>query len=255
MLLISFFMNLSLFGQAVEWPSKRIVGVIGASKGSCQAPVNSPLGGIGYAGCSYEALDISLTKRENLDEEGFSVQNTAQGGARSYDIIGTGWKGYMSQYNELYARTTWPFDGNNRLSYVVVSTVNDCLHSIVCSRAEMESILIQNIVNVANLAQTQGVKLVVNGYANWADLDLQRAAQIFGLVNIISESDFEFMRTKYKETLSAHSNVIFLEPWDNNFHSIDGLHPIQEDVKKAAKIISKKIVKDWESDKSKKGRI
>lgn len=230
--------------QEVEWPTTRVVGLIGASFGSCQAPLDSPLLGIGLSGCSFEGLDIALTRNRALEAHNFTVQSTAAGGAYSYDVPGTGWQGYASQYETIYTRSAWPFDGHNRMRYVVVSIANDCLHSVPCSFTEIENILIQNVITLANLADTHGVRVVVNGYPSWSDLDLAKAAQLFGLTWTIAEADYDRLSTRHRQVLSAHPNVIYLNVWNNNFVSIDGLHPNKQSVTKAAHRIARAVIAD-----------
>lgn len=230
--------------QEVSWPKAPVVGVVGGSFGSCQAPIDSPLLGAGLAGCSYESLDVALLRNQRLERHGFTVQSTAQGGARSYDVAGTGWLGYAGQYQQLYARTTWPLDGINRLKYVVVSLPNDCLHSIPCSEQDIDNMLLHNIVALADNAATQNVKLIVNAYPAWEDLNLSLTAEQYGLVNMMEEDDYNYLKARHKQVLSAHPNIIYLDVWRHNFDPIDGLHPSKANMRKAAKRITQAILRD-----------
>ncbi len=240
-LVIVSFIVVSFNAKAVDWPKDPVVGIIGASFASCEAPPNSPLFGIGLAGCSFEGLDVGLIRNRFLQAQGFTVQNKAAGGSYSYDVPGTGWQGYVSQFNELVTRTAWPFDGENRLKVLVVSIMNDCLHSILCTPQEMEDGLIQNILTVVNQAEAMGVPVLVNAYPDWEDLDLAMAAQVYGLPVTISESDYHYLQALHKTKLETHPNVIYVEAWQGNFSTIDGLHPDKRSVKNASRRIAKEI--------------
>lgn len=242
-LVVLSFVGISFNANAVDWPKDPVVGVVGASFASCEAPTNSPLFGIGLAGCSFEGLDVALTRNRSLEAHGYTVQNKAAGGSYSYDVPGTGWQGYSSQFNELITRTAWPFDGENRLKVLVVSIMNDCLHSVLCTAQEMEDGLIANILTLVNQAEAAGVPVLVNGYPDWEDLDLTLAAQTYGLPATISEGDYRYLQALHKYKLSGHPNVTYVEAWQGNFSTIDGLHPDKRSVRAAAKKIARKIHK------------
>lgn len=241
-MLVVWLLAVAARAQEVEWPTTQVVGLVGASFGSCQAPVDSPLLGVGLAGCSFEGLDIALARNRFLEAHNFTVQSAAAGGAYSYDVPGTGWQGYASQYASIYTRSAWPFDGENRLRYVVVSIANDCLHSVPCSLSDIDNTLIQNVIALADLADSQGVSVIVNGYPSWSDLDLLRAAQIYGLTWTIAEADYELLSTRHRQVLSAHPNVLYLSVWNDNFVSIDGLHPNKDSVTNAARRIARTVI-------------
>ena len=239
-LVLSLFTTLPAF--AVDWPNRSVLGVIGASFADCRAPVDSPLMGVGYAGCSYEALAVKLQKNRLLDALNITVQSTALGGGYSHDVPGTGWNGFLTQYNEMMARTFW-FDGVPRLKYLLISIPNDCLHSVLCSQEQMLNGYIANIKQVANLAGQAGVTVIINGYPEWQDLDMNLAALVFGLNNVIDESNYNILKNLHASELSVLPGVIYITPWKDNFNTIDGLHPKEEHVKTAAKLIAKEIKK------------
>jgi hypothetical protein len=230
----------SLPNHAVEWPTTPVVGVIGASFADCDAPLDSPLLGVGYIGCSYEALAPKLLKHHTLDKLGITVQSVALGGAVSYDVPGTGWKGFVSQYNHLVARTSW-LDGVPRLKYLLISIPNDCLHTTPCTEQDMTDVLIANVKQVVASATQAGTTVFINGYPKWEDLDLNTVAVIFGLSNIISESDYLTLRSLHEQELSGLTGVHYLKPWEEQFVTIDGLHPDDDSVLHAADVIAREI--------------
>lgn len=233
--------------QAVDWPSRSVIGVIGASYADCDAPLDSPLQGVGYAGCSFEGLAVKLLKHEELDESGFTVQSVALGGGMSYDVPGTGWKGFASQYQHLLARTFW-FDGVNRLKYLVISIPNDCLHSVPCTEQDMLDGLIANIKQVAASAHAAGTTVIVNGYPRWEDLDLAIIAGVFGLSNVIDEAGYNTLSALHEQELSGLPGVLYLRPWDEMFVTIDGLHPVDASVRNAARHIADAILANEDQD-------
>lgn len=237
----------SYTAQAVDWPSNPVIGVIGASFADCDAPEDSPLQGVGYAGCSYEGLAVKLLKHEELDEHGFTVQSSALGGSFSYDVPDTGWKGLSSQYQRLISRTFW-FDGVNRLQYLVISIPNDCLHSIPCGVDDMLNVLIANVKQVAEAAHAAGTTVLINGYPRYEDLDLATVAAVFNLSNIISEDDYKLLKALHEQELSGLPGVIYVRPWEDMFVTIDGLHPNDASVRNAANVIADAILTNEDVD-------
>ena len=222
----------------VSWPSRPVLGVIGASFATCLAPEDSPLQGVGLAGCSYEGLDVKLLKDPQLQRLDITVQSAAQGGARSYDIVGTGWLGYQSQFQKLVQRTSW-FDGVQRLRYLLISTPNDCLHTLPCSEADRRDGLIANVQAVVEQAQAQGITVLVNAYPDWRDLDLAKAGAIYGITNLIDQADYETLKTLHEQVLSAIPGVVYLHLWQGNFDSPDGLHPGDRNLARAARKVGR----------------
>ncbi|AFY00811.1 SGNH/GDSL hydrolase family protein [Bdellovibrio bacteriovorus] len=225
---------------AQQWPTNSVIGMIGASFSECAAPEQSPLAGMGFSGCSHETLSTALTKNNRIISKKLRVQTTAQGGARSYDLPGTGYRGYVSQLNALLARTHW-IDGNNRTKFVVTSLMNDCLHTVPCSTADIDNVLIESLRQTASIASSNGIRLIVTGYPAWKDLDLTIIGAAFQLPNLINQNDYNYLVNRFKQQVSQIPGVIYLDVWKNNFKTVDGLHPDEASVKKAADIIAKKI--------------
>ncbi|AFY00812.1 hydrolase [Bdellovibrio bacteriovorus] len=225
---------------AQQWPTNPVIGMIGASFSECAAPENSPLAGMGFAGCSYETLSTALTKNSRITSKKMRVQTLAQGGARSYDIPGTGYRGYVSQINALLTRTQW-IDGTNRTKVVVASLMNDCLHTVPCTTSDIDNVLIEGVRQTAQIASSKGIKLIVTGYPDWQDLNLALIGGIFQLPNLISEQDYNYLKTRFEQQVSQIPGVIYLDVWKHNFKTIDGLHPDEASVEKAADLIAKTI--------------
>lgn len=229
-----------------QWPTNPVIGVLGASFADCSLPMNTPLMGIGYAGCSYEALEKKLSKHRELDEMGFTVQSTAQAGSRSHDVEGTGWLGYSSQLQQLNMTTFW-FDGVQRLKYLVITIANDCLHSIACSENDMQA-YVDNIKAAVTTATDSGVTVIINGLPEWEGLDLPAAAVAFGLTNLIGETDYRVLQNMHEMQLMALPGVHYVKVWENNFDTIDGLHPTVASQVEAADRIAR-VIKDIEKGK------
>lgn len=229
-----------------QWPTNPVIGVVGASFADCSLPMNTPLMGVGFAGCSYEALEKKLTKHHELNKMGFSVQSAAQAGSRSHDVPGTGWLGYTSQVGQLNMTTFW-FDGVQRLKYLVVSIPNDCLHSLPCTVMDMQD-TIDRVKSATNMATGMGATVLINGYPEWADLDLHAASMVFGLTNLIDEADYLTFTKMHRDQLSVMPGVVYVDAWQDNFSTVDGLHPTVENQVEAADRIAR-IIKDLEKGK------
>ena len=197
--------------------------------------------GVGFAGCSYEALEKKLTKHRKLSKMGFTVQSAAQAGSLSHDVPGTDWLGFTSQLEQLNMTTYW-FDGVQRLKYLVVSIPNDCLHSLPCTEQDMQA-YIDNIKATVAMATQAGVTVIVNGYPAWKDLDLHATAMAFGLMNLISAEDYNTLSEMHESQLSSIPGVVYLKVWKDNFATVDGLHPVEESQLRAADIIARTIKK------------
>lgn len=231
-----------VLADEVSWPTKPIVGVIGASYVTSHPPVGSPVNGVALAGGSFEGLYKKLLRNNLLEAWDFSVETTALAGTRSYDIPGTSYIGYLTQYNELANRTSWFFDDVSRLQYLVISISNDCLHSVACGAAGQNA-LIENVKEVVTAANSDGVHVIINGYPSWDSLNLDLTSQYFGLTNIISADEYAQLKQLHKQELSGLDGVTYIEPWED-IETIDGLHPQDDDVRSAAKMISHAIIKN-----------
>ena len=230
-----------------EFPSNPVIGVIGGSFGSCHAPEESILKGVGFSGCSHEPLDKKLTKNRILDKKGVRVESVAQGGAVTYDIPNQGYLGYQSQIQKLQVRTSW-FDGVQRLQYTIFSVVSDCLHNrgtqtgAPCTSKDIES-MVGRIHEAASYALKNNITPVINAYPRYEDLDLETVRQAFGLDWVVDENGYNAIASAHENALSEIPGVIYVKPWERNFETIDGLHPKDKSVVSGAKVIAKAILK------------
>lgn len=231
----------------VTWPSRPVIGVIGASFDSCTAPTVGPLMGIGFAGCSHEALTVKLLKNHQIEQMGFTVQTSAEGGARSYDIPDTNSPGLMTQYNLLKQRMIW-FDGKQRLKYLVIDVTNDCLHTIACTENDIHTGLITNVKQVINAAQRDGVTVLLAGYPEWGYLNMPQIGAIFGLPYVIDSSGYATLKHAYETTLRAMPGVYYGDIWAGRFDTVDGLHPTEQRTEDAASDLAT-LIKNIEMNK------
>jgi len=225
-----FFAYDALANTNIEWPSEPVVAVLGASGAAAGTPDDSPFGGMAVAGGSYLALGHALI------QENFRVQIVAQAGAYSYDVPGTGWLGYQSQYEKAVLQSNW-IDGVNSLSAVVIDPMNDCLHSIICSEADIDS-YIQNALNVALMARDSGRCVIVNAPMAWEDIDLPRGVAPYGITITPSEEEYAMVTNKHREVFEAVEGINYVYSYEG-MTSFDGLHWDSKSVKKGAHKVAK----------------
>lgn len=249
---ISFTANLK--AQEIDWPDNPTIGLIGASYVDSNAPDDSALAqaGIGaYIGGSYKGIRYQLTQNHLVKRMGFVVQSRAQGGANSFDIPEQGFKGYESQLDGLLNATFW-FDGKSRLEYLVMDISNDCLHTggttdgLPCTTETMTT-YVNRLKTVVERAQVSGLTVIVDGFAKWETLDMPLVGSVFSLPWVIDEASYRELATMHRDILSAIPNVIYLDIWGDKMKTIDGLHPVHNDTKRAAKIIARAILRDRNS--------
>lgn len=248
--ILLFFNSFSLSADEVVWPDNPTIGLIGASYIEANAPDESALAeaGIGaYIGGSYKGIKYQLIQNRLINAMGFMVQSRAQGGANSFDIPEQGFKGYDSQLNGLLNATYW-FDGKSRLEYLVMDISNDCLHAGGTTDGQPCSIdtmteYIQRLKSVVERAQAAGLTVIVDGFARWETLDMERVRQIFYLPWVIDETSYRQLAAMHREVLSAIPGLIYLDIWSASMQTIDGLHPSHKDTKRAARKIAHAILR------------
>ncbi|MDH3976184.1 MAG: hypothetical protein OEV42_18080 [Deltaproteobacteria bacterium] len=233
-LFLSISVNVNAF-EPINWPNEPVVAVLGASGSEAGTPVDSPFGGMAVAGGAYLALGHALI------QENHRVQIAAQAGAYSYDVPGTGWLGYQSQYEKAVNQTMW-IDGIDHLSAVFIDQMNDCMHSVPCSEEDMD-IYIQRAVDVAVTARNAGKCVIVNALMPWESLDLPRGVAPYGISYTISESNYRLMADKHRTTFENLENIYYVEAYEG-MTTFDGLHWDSASVKKGAHKISKVLKKE-----------
>lgn len=238
----------SAMAQPIQWPDNPTIGLIGASFMENDAPDESSLAqaGIGaFVGGSYQGLRYQLTISPLIRAMGFMIQSRAQGGARSFDVPAEGFKGYNTQLSGLLNATVW-FDGQTRLKYLVISIMNDCLHTAGttdgqrCTSSTMAA-YVDEIQTVVERAQAAGLTVIVGGYPKWETLDMELARGVFGFPWVINESEYAQLSTMHRDVLSAIPGVIYLQYWNDRTETIDGLHPTHRSMKRAARKIARTI--------------
>ncbi len=253
-IIISTLSTSTLYAQEVVWPDNPTIGLIGASLVDPNAPDDSALAqaGIGaYIGGSYKGLRYQLTRNHLINNMGFVVQSRAQGGGNSFDIPEQGFKGYDSQLDGLLNATFW-FDGQSRLEYIVMDISNDCLHTggttdgQPCTPETMTN-YVNRLKGVVERAQASGITVIVDGYSHWETIDMELAGNVFSLPWVINETDYRELSRLHKEVLSAIPGVIYLDIWGTHMKTIDGLHPIHKDTKRAASVIARAISRERHS--------
>ncbi|MDH3973433.1 MAG: hypothetical protein OEV42_04050 [Deltaproteobacteria bacterium] len=220
--------------EPVSWPDDPVVALLGGSGSQGSTPLNSPFGGMTVAGGSY--LDLG----DALIQENHRVHNSAQAGAYSYDVPGTGWLGYQSQYESALMQTAW-IDGVDHLSAVIIDQVNDCLHSFMCSEEDMDA-YIQRAMDVAIAARDGGKCVVVMSLMPWENIDLPRVAALFGISYIISENDYRLMADKHRAAFESLDGINYVDAYEG-MTTYDGIHWDSGSAKKGAHRVSKVLRK------------
>lgn len=209
-----------------------------------QGPVDVVVGasyGNKYSPLFDDALNESyyLDYAAGLTREGFIIQNEAQGAATSYDQPEVGLRGIHAQVDRaLNVSPLWP----DRVRSVTFTLLNDCIHSIQCSDADMDA-LMETIYSAAEKVRAAGKCVNVNAYPETASLNLKEAmAFYFGPgVYTISDLDLEKLRAKQKAKFENVPWINFVYPWEKAGEFPDGLHPGTGQMKKGAHIGGKAI--------------
>jgi hypothetical protein len=247
-----------------ERPSQLPLLVIGASYSEGKTPFDNgvaPLGGVSVGFGSYSSLGQALTRDKLLP--GFVI-NEAQAGATTFarpacapgaDTCGpAGWDSYETQLQKALSRVALPptFTWYNA-KYVVITTPNDCLHadafgipqsqSQPCSVEQMNQ-LVDRLIAVGNQALSHGLTPVYDMYPSYDRLDLTLFKNLFGLAWVISQNDYDTLRTITRNRLAAElPDAIVLDIWKDFVHIGDGIHPNNETARKAAHLIATELVK------------
>lgn len=237
---------ISIGAQAqVEFSTKPVVGLIGASYSTCQAPESWPLLGVGLAGCSYEGLDVKLLKSIWL--RGMTVQSAALSGSFSYSVEFFGTPGYQEQLVKLVKRAKWR-DGIFRMKHLVIDLTNDCLHTFPCTEESYEAETLAIYQSIIGQAKYIGLKVYVTAMPPYSALNLDLAAKEYTLANVIGEHDYNMYKRMHKRILGSIEGVIYLDPY-KDITTFDGLHPDDKSMRRAANIIAKAIFKESKKKK------
>lgn len=250
-------------GPPKERPSQLPLLVIGASYAEGKTPFDNgvaPLGGVSVGFGSYSSLGQALTRDTLLP--GFVI-NEAQAGATTFARPAcasgaatcgpAGWDSYQTQLQKALSRVALPpaFTQYNA-KYVVITTPNDCLHadafgipqsqSQPCSYEQMNQ-MVDRLIAVGNLALSRGLTPVYDMYPAYERLDLNLFKTLFGLNWVISQNDYETLRSLKRDRLAAElPQAIVLDIWKDFVHIGDGIHPNTETARKAAHVIANELV-------------
>ncbi len=251
-------------GPPKERPSQLPLLVIGASYSEGKTPFDSgvaPLGGVAVGFGSYLSLGQTLTRDKLLP--GFVI-NEAQAGATTFARPAcapgsatcgpAGWESYQTQLQKALSRVALPptFTRYNA-KYVVITTPNDCLHadafgipqsqSQPCSYEQMNE-MVDRLIAVGNQALSQGLTPVYDMHPPYDRLELNLFKSLFGLAWVISQNDYDTLRTVTRGRIAAElPNAIVLDIWKDLVHIGDGIHPNDESTRKAAHIIANELVR------------
>lgn len=238
--------------------------VIGASFANGVLPINEQmqgvLGGISVGLGSYLSLGQALTRNATLP--GYVI-NEAQAGASTFDRINCaggctpnlGWLGYEKQLQRALMRVSSQ-DASTGASvvnakYVVISLANDCLHSNAfgipeqdtapCSAQQVDD-YIDRLIAVGRMAEDAGLTPIYEVYPAWEYIDLAYAQPIYGLLWMIGEADYRYLRDRQASRLRAEMpEAMVLDYWGKFEPMGDRFHPSPRATTQAAQRIADAI--------------
>ena len=214
----------------IEWPQIPVVGIIGSSF----EEKSQPDGGGSLSGGSYVDLRDALNAQRRPPFE-FSIVSVAEPGTFTFPTESgpIKWRGYQGQLDELIQKTDWPFDQINRLSLLYIGIPNDVLHGSPFSQA-LVTAYIDTIKSVVDQAT---VPVIIAGYPPWGELDMQKAAPIYGLEHAITEANYNILRERHRQELEILPSVFYLGLFDDMVSIGDWLHPNTASQDRAAAIL------------------
>ena len=255
----------SLFVQAAlaqEQKTSSALLVIGSSYSEGKTPFNNgvaPLGGLSVGFGSYLSLGHALTREKKLN--GFLI-NEAQAGATTFARPAcppgaatcgpAGWDSLQTQLERALARVALPptFAQYNA-KYVVITAVNDCLHSDAfgipqgmttpCTPQQLNQV-VDRLIALGSLALAKGVTPIYDVYPRYQDLDFNLFQSLFGFSWVINEHDYGLLRSLAKTRIPAElPGAVVLDMWKDFVHLGDGIHPNPATAENAARLIAKKL--------------
>lgn len=209
----------------VEFPGLPVVGLIGASFVNGAAPEGLPFNG---AGLPYLDLTQALTIVQG--HRFYQVETTANGGNTAFDgLPGPQSRGYVSQFEAMINRTTWPFTGENFLKVIVIDGTNSCLHNKgtftgnPCTHEEME-LVFDEIEKVVIAANALGIKAVVTGGPKYDYFDPELVKSVYFLEWFIDRDAYEYFISRMKSRVEM-MDADWLPIWEtSNIEAFDGIH-------------------------------
>ncbi|MBI3380958.1 MAG: SGNH/GDSL hydrolase family protein [Aquabacterium sp.] len=239
-------------------PSRLPLLIIGASYAEGKTPFNNgiaPLGGVSVGLGSYLSVGQALTRSPLLP--GYVINEGQAGGttfARSACAPGAStcgpatWDSYATQLQKALARVAVPPSFNTyNARYVVILTPNDCLHADAfgvpqsttqpCTAAQMNQVA-DRLIAVGNQARAAGLTPIFDVMPRYKQLDLPLFRSLYGLAWVISEADYNTLRTVTSSRVRSEvPGAVVLDIWKDFVHIGDGIHPTPETARKAARTI------------------
>ena len=254
----------ALADTAATVPSRLPLLIVGASYAEGKTTFNNgiaPLGGISVGFGSYLSVGQALTRNPLLP--GYVINEAQAGGttfARSACAPGAStcgpatWDSYATQMQKALARVAVPPSFNTyNARYVVILTPNDCLHADAfgvpqsttqpCTAAQMNQVA-DRLIAVGNQAKAAGLTPIFDVMPRYKQLDLPLFGSLYGLAWVISEADYNTLRTVTSNRVRAEvPGAVVLDIWKNFVHIGDGIHPSPETARRAASSIAIELVR------------
>ncbi|MGQ0596314.1 hypothetical protein [Aquabacterium sp.] len=158
------------------------------------------------------------------------------------------WDSYATQLQKALARVAVPPSFNTyNARYVVILTPNDCLHADAfgvpqsttqpCTAAQMNQVA-DRLIAVGNQARAAGLTPIFDVMPRYKQLDLPLFRSLYGLAWVISEADYNTLRTVTSSRVRSEvPGAVVLDIWKDFVHIGDGIHPTPETARKAARTI------------------
>jgi hypothetical protein len=252
--------GLTNMAAAQPAPAQLPLIVIGASYAEGTTPFNNgvaPLGGIAVSFGSYRSLGAALARQPSMPGH---VINEAQAGASTFARLAcgptqcgpAGWDSYETQLARALTRVTNPFTvpATVNAKYVVVTMANDCLHSDAAGIPQLQSVpctyqqldeVATRLVQVGQRALSAGLTPIFDVYPPYDRLDMLLFRQLFGLTWVIRPDEYNHLRNRSFDALSALPGAVVLDIWQGFEHRGDGLHPTDDTSDRAARRIAAKV--------------
>lgn len=264
---------ITLFGSAINAAtvdSTDALIIIGSSyaNGTTRIDDNQfgSLFGLAVASGGYLSLGDALVRTKKLN--GLVINEASVGSTTfdrfsclTYECLPFGkLLGYETQFNNALNRTAiydpdlpGVISGYNA-KYVVIGIPNDCIHSdsfgipqIDTQPCSIEQInqSADAIINVAKLAESLGMTVIIPLFPRYEALDLELVKQQLGLLWVVDEYQYNSIRSIFKKKFKAELvNSLIVNLWREFENRGDGIHPNRKTVTRAARRIARIITRE-----------